>query len=212
MTVHAWSLLLPIFGVLAAVDWAMVGLGRPRARRVTKMAAIAALVLLAAFLPARHELERWLFVGALVLGGVGDWFLLDYEHGLPPGLGAFLAGHVLYIAGFWSAGVDVRRFAVAAVVVALYAAVVGSVIIRALLRRGKRPLAAAVVAYFVAIGAMAASAAGSGALTATAGAALFVASDSLIGWNQFVRRLGWAELPIIVTYHLAQLLLVLSLL
>jgi uncharacterized membrane protein YhhN len=49
-------------------------------------------------------------------------------------------------------------------------------------------------------------------LIAAAGSVLFVFSDSLIGWDNFVRPLRRAQLPIIVSYHLAQLLLVLSLL
>jgi uncharacterized membrane protein YhhN len=45
---------------------------------------------------------------------------------------------------------------------------------------------------------------------AAAGALLFMTSDALIGWNRFVRSLAWAPLAIIVTYHVAQMLLVVS--
>lgn len=47
--------------------------------------------------------------------------------------------------------------------------------------------------------------------TATIGAVLFMLSDALIGWRRFVRELKWAPVAIIVTYHLAQTMLVLSL-
>ena len=46
---------------------------------------------------------------------------------------------------------------------------------------------------------------------APAGATLFYASDALIAWNKFVREHGWGRLAIIVTYHVGQILLVLSL-
>ena len=42
-------------------------------------------------------------------------------------------------------------------------------------------------------------------------AVLFMASDALIAWNRFVRRLAWAPVVIMVTYHLGQLGLVTAL-
>jgi uncharacterized membrane protein YhhN len=46
---------------------------------------------------------------------------------------------------------------------------------------------------------------------AVGGAALFFASDTLIAWNRFVRPRPWMPLAIIVTYHVGQAGLVLSL-
>ena len=43
------------------------------------------------------------------------------------------------------------------------------------------------------------------------GAVLFYCSDALIAWRRFVRPKPWQPLVIIVTYHLAQAGLVLSL-
>ena len=68
-----------------------------------------------------------------------------------------------------------------------------------------------VTAYVVVITAMLASAIASGVAVAALGAGLFYASDSLIAWNRFVRPLPWAPLAIIVTYHVGQGALVLSL-
>jgi hypothetical protein len=42
------------------------------------------------------------------------------------------------------------------------------------------------------------------------GAALFAGSDALIAWERFVAKRAWGPVTIIVTYHLAQALLVLS--
>jgi uncharacterized membrane protein YhhN len=61
------------------------------------------------------------------------------------------------------------------------------------------------------ISAMVVSAIGTGHAVAIVGAGLFYASDSLIAWNRFVRETTHGRLSIIVTYHLAQVGLVLSL-
>jgi uncharacterized membrane protein YhhN len=47
--------------------------------------------------------------------------------------------------------------------------------------------------------------------TATIGAVLFMLSDALIGWTRFVADFARSKVAIHVTYHLAQILLVLSL-
>ena len=49
-------------------------------------------------------------------------------------------------------------------------------------------------------------------MLAGVGAALFVASDAMIAWNRFVAPFRAADLGIMVTYHLGQAGLVLSLL
>jgi uncharacterized membrane protein YhhN len=46
---------------------------------------------------------------------------------------------------------------------------------------------------------------------AAAGAAAFYCSDALIAWNRFVREQRHGRLAIITTYHVAQALLVASL-
>jgi len=62
------------------------------------------------------------------------------------------------------------------------------------------------------ISAMLATALATGNVLAAAGAVLFVASDSMIAWDRFVRRFAWAPVAIMVTYHLGQAGLVASLL
>jgi len=46
---------------------------------------------------------------------------------------------------------------------------------------------------------------------AIAGALLFYASDATLAWNRFVERHEYGDTAVMVTYHLAQMLLVLSL-
>ena len=87
--------------------------------------------------------------------------------------------------------------------------------LRGLLDRQGRPdgaLRIAVSAYMVVISAMLATALATGNVVAGLGAALFVASDSMIAWDRFVRPWTWAPLAIMVTYHLGQAGLVASLL
>jgi len=50
-----------------------------------------------------------------------------------------------------------------------------------------------------------ASAVASGNRIAAAGAVLFMASDTVLAWNRFVRVLSWSHPVIMVTYHLGQL-------
>jgi uncharacterized membrane protein YhhN len=61
------------------------------------------------------------------------------------------------------------------------------------------------------ISAMVSAALATGVVLAAVGAALFFASDTLIAWERFVRPRTWAPLAIIVTYHLGQAGLTLSL-
>ena len=72
-------------------------------------------------------------------------------------------------------------------------------------------LAAPVSAYMVAISAMVVGAFGTGDGLAIVGALSFYASDSLIGWGRFVKSYDWGRLAVMVTYHVGQALLVLSL-
>ena len=68
-----------------------------------------------------------------------------------------------------------------------------------------------VVAYVATILVMVATALASGNALAGAGALVFMTSDAFIGEDRFVRHRAWQPLTIIVTYHVAQALLVLSL-
>ncbi len=98
----------------------------------------------------------------------------------------------------------------AAAVVAAAVAPFATRVVRAL--RGSPPLLGPVAAYMLVISAMLATALATGNVLAGAGAALFVASDTMIAWNRFVRPFRAADVGIMVTYHLGQAALVLSLL
>jgi uncharacterized membrane protein YhhN len=61
------------------------------------------------------------------------------------------------------------------------------------------------------ISAMVVSAGASGQWVALAGAVSFYASDAMIAWGRFLRPIPHGRLAVMVTYHLAQLALVVSL-
>jgi uncharacterized membrane protein YhhN len=87
---------------------------------------------------------------------------------------------------------------------------VGRPIIQAV-RKNHPELSAPVSAYIAVISVMVACALATGEPFAATGAVVFMASDSLIAWNRFVKHLAWAPVAIMVTYHVAQAGLVLSL-
>ena len=72
-------------------------------------------------------------------------------------------------------------------------------------------LLAPVIAYMAVISAMVVSASASGNPVAIAGAVSFYASDALIAWTRFITDFRWGRTAVMVTYHLAQFGLVLSL-
>jgi uncharacterized membrane protein YhhN len=178
---------------------------------VCKPATLLALIVVAIALePAagQHDRRAW-FVAALVFSLAGDVFLMLPRDLFVPGLAAFLIGHVCYIVGFWTDPPGAAAIAIAALVVIVAVLPVARRVLIALDAPELRP---AVAAYMVVISAMVASALASGVALAATGAVLFAGSDSLIAWDRFVRPLAWAAVVIMVTYHLGQALLTLSLL
>ena len=198
-------------GAAAAGDWFAVTRERKPLEYACKPAVMAFLLWAALGLRPDHPAQRGWFVAALALSLAGDVFLMLPRDAFVPGLASFLLAHLAYIAGLRIGGAAWPWVALALVALTLPAAFVGGRIIRALRESSQRALLGPVAAYMAAISLMAACALASRRPLAAGGAALFYVSDSLIAWNRFVRPLRWAPLAIIVTYHLAQAALVLSL-
>jgi uncharacterized membrane protein YhhN len=138
-------------------------------------------------------------------------FLLGGDRWFVPGLAAFFAAHVAYVVGFvvaeeWRWGAFGRAWlALIPLGVSLGRRIVAGAVER-------RPaLRVPVTSYLGVISLMAASAAAAGNGWAVGGAALFLTSDTILGWRQFVARRPWMPVAIMVTYHLAQAALVISL-
>ena len=199
-------------GGLAAGDWVARIRGNLRLEYLCKPATLAALIATAVALtpaPDAGARRTW-FVVALVCSLAGDVLLMLPSDLFVAGLAAFLVGHLCYVAGFWTHGPGGWAFLVAAAVVMVVVAPVAYRILGAL--QGRSGLGVPVALYIVVISVMLATALATRNAFAGLGAALFVSSDAMIAWNRFVRPFRVADLGIMVTYHLGQAGLVLSLL
>jgi uncharacterized membrane protein YhhN len=215
MTTGAW-IGLAIAAVCALANW----WSRWRDHRPTELwskpLTLVALIGVALAIDPAEPVVRWWFVAALVLSLAGDVFLLGDDRWFVPGLAAFLAGHLAYTVGFVVLGLvvaDTWRWwpvAIAAVAVIALVLVIGRRIVAGATSRD-RALRLPVMAYLAVISTMLLAAAGAGNAWAIAGATLFVVSDTVLGWRQFVTPRPWMAPAIMVTYHLAQTGLVLSL-
>jgi uncharacterized membrane protein YhhN len=211
-------LLLVLFLAVAAVDWAAVHLRSKPAEYLAKPGCMVFLVLAALAIDPVDDGARTALVAALVLSVLGDVLLMlpGRQPDTPgpnlfvAGLASFLLAHVAYVVGFLLEGVEAGGLALGLVPVALVALTVGRRVVAAV-RAGDEPeLATPVTAYVAVISAMLLFAFGTGDARAMVGACLFAGSDSLIAWQRFVRPRPWGPVTIIVTYHLAQALLVVS--
>jgi len=207
----AGFLFLTLALVAAAADWVAVQLDRKPLEYVAKPLTMLLLIGAALALdPAVDAVRTW-FVIALVLCAVGDVLLMVPQDLFVFGLASFLLGHLAYIVGMHVDGVEVPRFFVGIIVVMVILGVIGTIILRAVRAGPEAQLAGPVVAYMFVISAMVASAIGVGRVASVVGASLFYASDALIAWNRFLKPTRYGRMAIIVTYHLAQIGLVLSL-
>jgi len=202
---------LALAGACAVLDWVAVAGGRRRLEYVCKPAVIVALIGAALTLDPADDVQRALFTAALVLSLAGDIFLMLPRDLFVPGLAAFLLAHLAYIAGFVTEGPTLGAAALSALAVTALSVPIGTRILRAL-RTSSPRLVPPVAAYMFVISAMVAAALATGDIRAVVGALLFYASDALIAVNRFVAPLSWARPAVMVTYHLAQGALVISLL
>ena len=209
MTIPATAFLVAA-AMFALGDWVARGRANVRLEYLCKPATMAALTATALCLTPAHDAgaRRTWFVVALVCSLAGDIFLMLPKDLFVAGLAAFLVGHLCYVAGFWSHGPGGFAFAIWAVAVVVVVTPVARRILTEL--RGRRELAVPVTLYIVVISLMLATALATGNAFAEVGALLFVSSDTMIAWNRFVRPFRAADLGIMITYHLGQAGLVLS--
>ena len=200
------------FALVAAVsNWYARARLDPVGEYITKPLTMAALIVFAATLIPLDESRRWFFVGAAVLSLAGDVFLMLPKERFIAGLGSFLLAHALYTVGFLQLPVDGGNALIGAAVVIVAIATVGARVLRGVRRSEKPALRGPVAAYLVVISTMVVAAFATGPGVAMAGALLFYASDSIIAEDRFVQPRSWAPVAIMVTYHLGQMLLILSL-
>ena len=209
MTTAAW-VGLDVAAAFAIGNWTAVARGSKSLEYLCKPATMVALLVVALAVEPEIDGRRTWFVVALALSLAGDVFLMLPGDLFVPGLGSFLLAHVAYVVGLVAAGLDPLGVLAGLVLVAAAFAVVGTRLLRGIRRRDPA-MALPVVAYMAAISAMVVCAVGTGDGVAIAGALSFYASDSLIGWGRFVAGGDGNRLAVMVTYHVGQALLVLSL-
>lgn len=189
--------------VLAVVDWWAVARGIKIVEYICKPGAAALFVIAAASIDANDTVARGWMVAALVFCIAGDVFLMLPRDAFVPGLASFAVAQVLFTVSFAVGDVSAMRLVVALVLVAVTSLVLARRFISALRRLNQGSLIPPIVIYMTVISAMVISAIASGNVFGIVGAVLFMASDSLIAEERFVRQRRWQRLTIIVTYHLA---------
>jgi len=154
---------------------------------------------------------RMLIVGGLVLSLAGDVFMMLPRKRFVAGLVSFLAAHVFYILAFRPPpGLPVPTGTILPFVVL-------ALLVFRFLAPSLGKLKFPVLVYIAAVSAMTALAAGrfveaggTGPFLALAGAILFMASDAVLAYDRFVRKIDRAQLFILGLYYPAQLLIALS--
>lgn len=150
-------------------------------------------------------------VVALTLCLAGDVFLLPAVDRFVLGLASFLLGHVVFVVLFVQYGLESVALGAVAAMVALVLAITAGVVIVRKAAAQDAALRLPVAAYLAVISTMAVLGWSTSSPWVVAGTTLFVLSDSVLGWRQFVRPATWMGPVVMVTYHGAIACLALSL-
>ncbi len=210
--------LLPVVSISALMSAAItIGahyLHPPRLRIILVFKPLTTiLILVAALLPGTVRTDPYAraIAAGLVFSLAGD-VLLQLPGRFLHGLGAFLFAQIAYIVAFHS-GAQATGFAAVVAVLAGVAAGMLWYLWPAL----DLPLRAPVAVYVIMIECMTALAVGrlleqpsTPTLLAAGGAILFMCSDAMLAINRFRRPFRLAELGVLATYFVAQLLIALS--
>lgn len=210
MTPSAVALLV-LTAAVAVADWWAVSTGRRVAEYVAKPLTMVALIGVALALDPTSGTQRAWFVVALVLSMAGDVLLMLPSDRFVAGLASFLLAHVAYVIGFLVVSPGEPAPVLTTMVVAIVSGVLWNRLRSGMRANGQAEYLVPVTAYVVVIAAMVASALASGNVVAMIGALAFMTSDSIIGETRFVGPWRHERVAIMTTYHLGQVLLVLSL-
>ena len=211
--------LLVLAGLVAVGDWIAVARGQHRLEIALKPLTLVLLIAAAASADL-GDAKPWV-VAALAFGLMGDVALLfsedtpaggDLDPFFLAGLGSFLIGHVAYVVAFAQHGVHAWQALAGLLVVAGASSLALPRVLRGAHEQGGKLLAAIVALYAALLAAMTTMSFGTAAVATAIGGALFLASDITLAWNRFVQPLLRGPVLVIVTYHLAQLLIVVGLL
>ncbi|MFW5786176.1 MAG: lysoplasmalogenase [bacterium] len=214
-----WPLLVSL--PFAVVDWVAAGRGLKRLEYVFKPLTMGVIIAAVVhFFPviASPWYRAW-FLGAFTLSFGGDVFLmLDGERAFRAGLASFLMAQLVFIVGFNQTLPPVASVYIL-VPVGIIAAHYFARLAPKLREGGRGALVVPVALYSIVLSLMFYSALATlmrrdwplhRAVVAAVGGFLFFMSDSVLAWHRLVRPLRGGSVVIHVTYHLAQMLLALS--
>jgi uncharacterized membrane protein YhhN len=205
--------LLLVAGVLAAGDWVAVHQRLYHLEYLLKPGTM--LVLVAAAGVADLGPERPWVVAALVLGLLGDVGLMLSDGSTDPpfvaGLGSFLFGHICYLIAFAIVGLDGLATFAGMLVAGGIAGLALPAVLRGAARAAGAVFAGIVALYASLLAAMTVLGIGTAVVATAVGAVSFLCSDTLIARERFVAPLRHGKLLIIITYHLAQFLILIGL-
>lgn len=214
-------LLIGIALIVAVIDWAAVSFQWKRIEYIAKPGVILSLI---AWLIINNGFEDQLlfFTIGLVFSMAGDISLMLPKGSFLAGLILFLFSHVFYILGF---NVTIPQFSYAGFVIAILIFINAFEISRRIIRGcsayGHEKLKIPIVVYTIIISLMVYSALLTlirpnsewipiASLLVSLGAILFFVSDTLLTWNRFVSPIRNGNLFTIVTYHIAQITIILG--
>lgn len=209
MTRDVWMAWLGT-GVAAALDWIAVARNNRTVEWFAKPAVMVGLLAVAWLAGAAGNFAGNWLLAALVLGMIGDVFLLGGSmKRFQWGLGSFLVGHLYYLLCFVAIGVAPTgpelMLGLGVVLACLIAA-------RRMLPNvhaaSSWALSVPVAQYMVIIAAMVIAAWGTGSWLIGFGATVFMISDTVLSLDRFVAPVANGRLIVMITYHLGQALIV----
>lgn len=213
--------LIGIALIIAVVDWITVVFRWKKIEYIAKPGVILALI---AWLIVNDGYQGQLlfFIFGLVFSMAGDITLMLPKGSFIAGLIFFLVAHFFYILGF---NVTIPQFSIATIFILLLISInayeISRRIIKACVDQGHEKLRIPIIIYVIVISMMVISALLTlirpnsewiplASLLVSLGAILFFASDSLLTWNRFVAPIRYGNILVIVTYHIAQITIILG--
>lgn len=203
-------LFLSIALVVAVFDWIAVARDNRFLEYIFKPLTMVVLVCAAIAIDPTSGTAQTLLIVGLLLSMAGDVFLMLPSDLFVPGLASFLLAHIAYVLALAALGVEPSQMVLGLVIAAAAAVFIGRRIVAGATSTDKA-LRVPVIAYMGAISTMVVFAFGTGTAFAVLGALLFFASDAVLGWTRFVSQFHRSRQVVIITYHLGQMGLVLSL-
>lgn len=216
MLVHSLLILALLTAIL---DWIAVSKNLRRANYFLKPAVMILILAWLAAIGGFSGTMLWFSLGILFSLG-GDVFLMLPREQFIPGLIAFLLAHIAYIIGFSPQLSEINLSSLAVgIVVAISSIVIYRRIATGLRAHANRSLIIPVSIYVIVISLMGFSALltltnedweALPALLVSAGAILFMLSDTILAMNKFVAPVKHGQLVVIIAYHLGQIGIVLG--